>query len=95
MQVTFNRGLLMNIGYNEAIKDEKNLNIKWNCFIFHDVDLIPEDTRAIYMCDEFPIHFAVAVSSLNYQYDGDFIQNFGGITSFTRNQFKEINGFRY
>ena len=63
----FNRGLLMNIGYNEAIKDEENLKFKWNCFIFHDVDLIPEDQRVIYMCDELPIHFSVSVSSLNYQ----------------------------
>ena len=84
----------MNVGYKEAIKDEKNLNMTFNCFIFHDVDLIPEDRRIIYMCDDLPIHFAVSVSSLNYQYDGDYIQNFGGITSFTREQFKEINGFR-
>ena len=35
--LAFNRGLLMNIGYLEAIKDGINndLNIEWNCFIFH------------------------------------------------------------
>lgn len=68
--ITFNRGLIMNIGFLEAIKDEKNIgdNFKWNCFIFHDVDMIPEDIRVIYKCDEkAPTHFAVSVSKWNYQ----------------------------
>jgi hypothetical protein len=91
--LTFNRGLLMNIGYEQVIKHEKDLGIKWNCFIFHDVDLLPEDKRAIYMCDDLPTHFAVSVSSLNYEYGGAYLQNFGGITAFNRHQFKQINGF--
>ncbi|MFN8844557.1 MAG: hypothetical protein ACK5WV_13210 [Chryseotalea sp.] len=33
----FNRAILMNIGFKEAINDEKNINLKWDCFIFHDV----------------------------------------------------------
>jgi hypothetical protein len=36
-QLTFNRGILMNIGFIEAIKVEKTnkMGIKWDCFIFH------------------------------------------------------------
>ena len=36
-QLTFNRGILMNIGFIEAIKVEKanKMGIKWDCFIFH------------------------------------------------------------
>ena len=65
---TFNRGILMNIGYVEAIRDEARLGFEWNCFLFHDVDLIPEDLRIIYMCDQnLPMHFSVSVSSLNYK----------------------------
>ena len=34
--VTFNRGILMNIGFNEALKDNQlNRHLKWNCFFFH------------------------------------------------------------
>ena len=35
-ELTFNRGLLMNIGYLEALKLNEP---QWQCFMFHDVDL--------------------------------------------------------
>jgi hypothetical protein len=35
--LTFNRGLLMNIGFIESLK---TTNDKWDCFMFHDVDLV-------------------------------------------------------
>lgn len=63
--LTFNRGLLMNIGFIESLK----LTIdKWDCFIFHDVDLIPEDDRNIYSCPEQPRHMSSAVSTFNYRF---------------------------
>ena len=37
-KMTFNRGLLMNIGYREALRD----NAEWNCFFFHDIDMFPQ-----------------------------------------------------
>ncbi len=61
--VTFNRGILMNIGYKEALKDTD----KWDCFIFHDVDLLPEDDRNIYSCPEIPRHMSSAVNTLHYR----------------------------
>ena len=39
----FNRGQLLNVGAVEAGKDRA-----WDCFIFHDVDLLPEDDRNLY-----------------------------------------------
>ena len=64
--ITFNRGILMNIGFMEALKDYSN---NWNCFFFHDVDMIPENNYNFYKCDEnTPIHYAVAVSAFNYKY---------------------------
>jgi hypothetical protein len=86
--VTFNRGLLMNIGFEEALKDELD---DWSCFTFHDVDLLPEDERNIYSCPESPRHMSSAVSTMKYKLPYELI--FGGVTEFTKEQFKTINGF--
>lgn len=63
--VTFNRGILMNIGFAEVSKAE---GLEWNCFFFHDVDMIPEDNRTTYECNkDIPIHYAVAVNKYDYK----------------------------
>jgi beta-1,4-galactosyltransferase 1 len=36
-EFTFNRGLLMNIGYLESLKQS---NDKWQCFMFHGINII-------------------------------------------------------
>ncbi|XP_052244834.1 beta-1,4-N-acetylgalactosaminyltransferase bre-4-like isoform X3 [Dreissena polymorpha] len=59
--ITFNRGLLMNIGYQEALRD-----YDYQCFIFHDVDLLPEDDRNLYSCEQSPRHMSVAIDKHNY-----------------------------
>ncbi len=50
----FNRAALFNVGYLEAIK-----LYPFDCFIFHDVDLLPEDLRNIYKCGDQPRHMYV------------------------------------
>ncbi|KAJ8968497.1 hypothetical protein NQ317_014669 [Molorchus minor] len=68
----FNRALLMNIGYKEA------LNMRdFDCFIFHDIDLLPEDDRNLYTCPEQPRHMSVAVDIFKY----------------SKEHFKLLNGF--
>lgn len=58
----FNRALLLNIGYTEA-KKERN----WNCFIFHDIDLLPESNLNIYGCDKsYPKQMAISISVYDY-----------------------------
>jgi len=52
----------MNIGFVEALK----LRV-WDCFIFHDVDLLPENDRNLYTCPTFPRHMSVAVDSMAYR----------------------------
>lgn len=62
--VKFNRGLLLNIGFLESIKLG---NDKWNCFVFHDVDLIPESENNLYHCPSLPKHMSSAVSTFDYK----------------------------
>jgi len=60
----FNKATLMNVGVVEAFKI-----CNFTCFIFHDVDLIPEDDRNIYDC---PLHgsarhLSVAIDIMKYK----------------------------
>ncbi len=52
----FNRATLFNIGYLEASR-----SYPWDCFIFHDVDLLPEDDRNMYKCENKPKHMSVGM----------------------------------
>ena len=58
----FNRGMLMNVGFVEALK-----LYNYDCFVFHDVDLLPEDDRNMYTCPEQPKHMSVAVDIFEYK----------------------------
>lgn len=58
----FNRASLMNVGFLEANKMEN-----WDCFIFHDVDLIPLNDRNLYRCPEQPRHMSVAIDVFEYK----------------------------
>lgn len=57
----FNRGKLFNIGYKEAKK------FNHTCFVFHDVDLIPENDKILYGCVRSPMHLSRAVDTFNYK----------------------------
>ncbi|TSL28239.1 Beta-1,4-galactosyltransferase 4 [Bagarius yarrelli] len=83
---TFNRAKLLNVGYLEALKD-----FSWDCFIFHDVDLIPENDHNSYTCEQHPKHLVVGRNSTGYRlrYNGYF----GGVTAMSREQFAKVNGF--
>jgi hypothetical protein len=58
----FNRAMLMNVGFVEALK-----LYDFDCFIFHDIDLMPEDDRNMYNCPEQPRHMSVAVDTQKYK----------------------------
>ena len=60
----FNRALLMNVGFLEALRLTGGY---WECFVFHDVDLLPEDERNLYTCGDMPVHMSAAVSTHKYK----------------------------
>ncbi|CAG5128656.1 unnamed protein product [Candidula unifasciata] len=82
----FNRAMLMNIGFVEAMK-----RYDFQCAVFHDVDLIPENDKNIYSCPEMPRHLSAAIDKFNYRlpYSGIY----GGVSAVTKAQFEKMNGF--
>ena len=51
----------MNIGYQEASKD-----YDWDCYIFHDVDMIPQNDNNLYECGTQPRHLSPALDEMRY-----------------------------
>ncbi|XP_069778666.1 beta-1,4-galactosyltransferase 6 isoform X2 [Narcine bancroftii] len=82
----FNRAMLFNVGFVEAMKD-----LEWDCLIFHDVDHIPESDRNYYGCGQMPRHFASKLDK--YMYILPYNEFFGGVSGLTVEQFRKINGF--
>ena len=83
----FNRGSLLNIGFTYAEKK------KCDYVVFHDVDMIP--ITVDYSYSDKPLHMAT-----DFQYfDRDekpketFEEYFGGVTMFTVEDFKKIDGY--
>lgn len=61
----FNRGFLSNIGYLEALKE-----MDFDCFIFHDMDLLPEWPDSRYTCQkEQPTKLVDSISIYNKNTD--------------------------
>jgi hypothetical protein len=53
----------MNIGYVEALKVDN-----YRCFVFSDVDMLPENDKNIYGCPEQPRHMSPRVNKFkNYR----------------------------
>ncbi|KAH9512751.1 hypothetical protein Btru_038109 [Bulinus truncatus] len=85
-QSTFNKGVLLNAGFSEADKVGS-----FDCYIVHDVDLIPLNDNNLYRCGDRPRHFTVAINKFNYRLF--YGAHFGGAVSFSREQFLKINGY--
>ncbi|XP_046558088.1 beta-1,4-N-acetylgalactosaminyltransferase bre-4-like [Haliotis rubra] len=82
----FNRGLIKNIGYLEA-----QALCHFDCFTFHDVDLVTESERNTYMCGTLAVHHARRLNTWNYRVLYTFL--FGGVLTFNETYFSTINGY--
>ncbi|XP_013180069.1 PREDICTED: beta-1,4-N-acetylgalactosaminyltransferase bre-4-like isoform X2 [Papilio xuthus] len=84
----FNRAKLMNVGFVESQKQKAG---GWQCFIFHDIDLLPLDQRNLYHCPEQPRHMSALIDKFDYKLPYKDI--FGGVSAMTVEQFTKVNGF--
>ena len=87
----FNRGKLLNVGFDISSKKEKYKN-----FCFHDVDLLPVNVD--YSHTEKPTHLSSEVEQFGWRYPPilngfEYPNIFGGITLFTEEIFKLVNGY--
>ncbi|XP_078490775.1 uncharacterized protein LOC100181252 [Ciona intestinalis] len=81
----FNKAMIMNAAFEEAMKQD------WfDCIIFHDVDMIPEDDRNLYICGEHPRHISPAIDKFDYK--SHYGTEFGGVTGITPEQYRKANG---
>ncbi|CAD5113987.1 DgyrCDS3151 [Dimorphilus gyrociliatus] len=64
---------------------------KFDCLIFHDVDMFVEDGRHMYNCVDAPRHLGALVQKYNYTFPCQC--HVGGVLSIKKEQFKAINGF--
>ena len=84
---TFNRARLLNAGFDISKKEQK-----WDCFMFHDVDLVAENDKNLYHCQEngIPKHYLRAWSKYNYLLR--YPKFFGGVVQVTGQVYSDSNG---
>lgn len=82
----YNKGILLNIGFNVSQTMSKH-----DCYVFHDVDLIPMNEKNLYRCTATPKHLGSANSK--YSYKLPYPDYVGGVVMIQSSQFKLINGF--
>lgn len=80
----FNRGMLSNIGFTLS-----QLDMSYDCYVIHDIDILPEDDRNYYLCSNNPVQMSTLVQQFGYK----LLDYGGGIVGFSKEQYKRINGF--
>lgn len=83
---TFNRGLLANVGFLAA----QNTGL-YNCYVIHDVDLIPTNDRNVYNCSGDFRHLAAANTKFGNKVP--YNEYAGGVIALREDIYETINGF--
>ncbi|XP_077557173.1 beta-1,4-N-acetylgalactosaminyltransferase bre-4-like [Haemaphysalis longicornis] len=81
----FNRGALFNVGYLESTR-----RYDYQCFIFHDIDLVPADDRNVYTCPKQPRHMSVRIG---YRSGVPYMTMFGGVSALNKDHMMLVNGY--
>ncbi|XP_055349189.1 beta-1,4-galactosyltransferase 3-like isoform X1 [Paramacrobiotus metropolitanus] len=82
----FNKGTLFNAAFMEI-----NATGRFDCFVFHDVDVYPENDSNSYGCRAEPTLLATAMNKFRYKPLYDHF--FGAAVSLSARHFTEINGY--
>ncbi|KAI7684966.1 Beta-1, 4-N-acetylgalactosaminyltransferase bre-4 [Sarcoptes scabiei] len=83
----FNRAKLLNIGFREANRFRSDE--RYDCFIFHDIELVPMNLGNFYVCGQSPIHMSHNIIGFIGFYD----ELFGGVCALQPSHFISVNGF--
>ncbi|CAH8593450.1 unnamed protein product [Schistosoma rodhaini] len=85
-----NKGKLKNVGFIEALK-----LFKFDCVIFHDVDLAPINYYNSYQCDQLTkhmmIHLSVAINTNKFKLP--YETYIGGVIKISTHHFITVNGY--
>ena len=100
-QGQFNRGKLFNVGFDYIMKEHpvyQNVNLlnkKPDCFIFADVDLLPENLRNLYGCLSYSSNHLCDKFN-KFRYETQFIAgktvSSGGVVAIPTSQYVKTNG---
>ncbi len=90
----FNRAALFNAGFTEMTKKLKlNSSDQDTCFVFHDVDLVPQNPKNLYACPRSgsPVHLSANLET--FRFNLPYAELFGGAIAIKADVFKRVNGF--
>ena len=90
----FNRGKLLNTGFLQALK-HPYFEKEPDCFVFQDIDLIPENYNLLYGClKNRAVHLCDKFNKMNYetQFNSGGRFSSGGAVSVSREQYVKANG---
>ena len=59
----FNKGAIYNIAFNTTLQYGD-----FDCFVFHDIDLLSENDKNYYGCISSPVHSAPSIDKFNYRF---------------------------
>ncbi|XP_046578666.1 beta-1,4-N-acetylgalactosaminyltransferase bre-4-like [Haliotis rubra] len=82
----FNRGMTRNIGFVEGEK-----LCGFDCYIFNDIDLIPQLDANAYICDDMPRVHAINLERWEHRVPQPLA--FGGVVSLKTDVFQRVNGY--
>lgn len=101
----FNKAKIMNAAFLEAstrrfageleegveVKDQQQQQVKFTCFVFHDVDLLLQNELNDYGCRSSPRYMCPAIDIWGYTSFSAY--SFGGVVGITGKDFRAVNGY--
>ena len=83
---SFNKGAIYNIGFNRSCSYGD-----FECFVFHDIDLLSENDYNYYGCPASPMHMSPAIDKFEYKLSYPTL--IGGIQAITKEHYLKLNGY--